>query len=92
MTLFILCIILFLVGLYGVLTKRNLIKIIINIFINQFSTGFLVDNTCDRTVRVQFDTIKTIFQKIRNLYKKGNIKKICKRITKYKYNKQRWFE
>lgn len=37
MTVFIMCFILFLVGLYGVLTRRNLIKIVIGITIMEFS-------------------------------------------------------
>jgi len=39
MTLFILCFILFLVGLYGVLTKRNLIKIIIGLAVMEYSVN-----------------------------------------------------
>ncbi|MBN2460465.1 MAG: cation:proton antiporter subunit C [Candidatus Cloacimonetes bacterium] len=37
MILFILCFVLFLIGLYGVVTKRNLIKIIISIAIMEYS-------------------------------------------------------
>ncbi len=37
MTVFILCFVLFLVGLYGVLTRRNLIKIAISLSIMEFS-------------------------------------------------------
>ncbi|MFW6103498.1 MAG: sodium:proton antiporter [Bacteroidota bacterium] len=37
MTVFIMCFILFLVGLYGVLTRRNLIKIVISVTIMEFS-------------------------------------------------------
>jgi len=37
MTVFIMCFILFLVGLYGVLTQRNLIKIVIGFTIIEFS-------------------------------------------------------
>lgn len=37
MTVYIMCFILFLVGLYGVLTRRNLIKIVIGITIMEFS-------------------------------------------------------
>ncbi|RLJ04170.1 MAG: cation:proton antiporter, partial [Candidatus Aenigmatarchaeota archaeon] len=39
MTVYILCILLFLVGLYGVITKRNLIKIIIGISIMEYSVN-----------------------------------------------------
>ncbi len=41
MTVYILCFVLFLVGLYGVLTRRNLIKIAISLSIMEFSI-FLV--------------------------------------------------
>jgi len=37
MTVFLLCFILFLVGLYGVFTRRNLIKIVISLSIMEFS-------------------------------------------------------
>ena len=37
MTVYILCFVLFLVGLYGVLTRRNLIKIAISLSIMEFS-------------------------------------------------------
>ncbi len=37
MTLYILCFILFLVGIYGVLTRRNLIKVVISLTIMEFS-------------------------------------------------------
>ncbi|HKI46153.1 MAG TPA: cation:proton antiporter subunit C [Balneolales bacterium] len=37
MTLYILCFALFLTGLYGVLTKRNIIKIVIGLSIMEFS-------------------------------------------------------
>jgi multicomponent Na+:H+ antiporter subunit C len=37
MMVYILCFILFLVGLYGVLTKRNLIKIVIGLSVMEFS-------------------------------------------------------
>jgi len=37
MTVYLLCFILFLVGLYGVITRRNLIKIVISISIMEFS-------------------------------------------------------
>ena len=38
MTLFILCFVLFLVGFYGVLTRRNIIKIFIGLSFMEFST------------------------------------------------------
>jgi len=38
MRLYLLCFILFLVGLYGVLTRRNIIKIIIGLTFMEFST------------------------------------------------------
>ncbi len=38
MTLFILCFVLFLVGLYGVLTRKNIIKIFIGLSFMEFST------------------------------------------------------
>lgn len=37
MTVYIMCFILFLVGLYGVLTRRNLIKVVIGLTIMEFS-------------------------------------------------------
>lgn len=37
MTVYIMCFVLFLVGLYGVLTRRNLIKIVIGMTIMEFS-------------------------------------------------------
>ena len=37
MTVFILCFVLFLVGLYGIITRRNLIKIAISLSIMEFS-------------------------------------------------------
>jgi multicomponent Na+:H+ antiporter subunit C len=43
MILFILCFVLFMVGLYGVIVKRNLIKIIIGVAIMEYSVNlFLV--------------------------------------------------
>ncbi len=42
MTLFILCFILFLVGIYGVITKRNLIKIILGLSIMQYSVNLFL--------------------------------------------------
>jgi len=42
MTVYILCILLFLVGLYGVVTKRNLIKIIIGISIMEYSVNLFL--------------------------------------------------
>jgi multisubunit Na+/H+ antiporter MnhC subunit len=39
MILFILCFILFVVGLYGVVTKRNLIKIILGVAIMEYSVN-----------------------------------------------------
>ena len=38
MIVYLLCFILFLVGLYGVITRRNLIKIVISLSIMEFST------------------------------------------------------
>jgi len=38
MIVFILCFVLFLVGLYGLITQRNLIKIVISLSIMEFST------------------------------------------------------
>jgi multisubunit Na+/H+ antiporter MnhC subunit len=38
MTVYLLCFILFLVGLYGVITRRNLIKIAISLSVMEFST------------------------------------------------------
>ncbi|MDP2423253.1 MAG: cation:proton antiporter subunit C [Bacteroidales bacterium] len=37
MTLFVLCFILFLVGMYGVITRRNMIKIILGLCIMEYS-------------------------------------------------------
>lgn len=43
MIIYLLCILLFLVGLYGVITKRNLIKIVIGLAIMEYSVNlFLV--------------------------------------------------
>lgn len=42
MTIFVLCFILFLVGLYGIITRRNLIKIIISLIIMEFSVFLLL--------------------------------------------------
>ena len=42
MIVYILCILLFLVGLYGVVTKRNLIKIIIGISIMEYSVNLFL--------------------------------------------------
>ena len=42
MTVFVLCFALFLVGLYGLLTRRNLIKIIISLLIMEFSVFLLL--------------------------------------------------
>lgn len=42
MTVYIMCFILFLVGLYGVLTRRNLIKIVIGVTIMEFSVFLLL--------------------------------------------------
>ena len=39
MILFILCLILFIIGLYGVVTRRNLIKIILGIAIMEYSVN-----------------------------------------------------
>jgi multisubunit Na+/H+ antiporter MnhC subunit len=41
MTVYLLCFILFLVGLYGVITRRNLVKIAISMSIMEFSTFLL---------------------------------------------------
>jgi multicomponent Na+:H+ antiporter subunit C len=38
MTVYLLCFILFLVGLYGVITRRNLVKIVISLSIMEFSS------------------------------------------------------
>ena len=38
MIVYLLCFVLFLVGLYGVITRRNLIKIVISLTIMEFST------------------------------------------------------
>jgi len=37
MTLFVLCFLLFLVGLYGVITRRNIIKIVLGLCIMEYS-------------------------------------------------------
>ena len=37
MTLFIMCFLMFLVGIYGVLTRRNLIKVVISLTVMEFS-------------------------------------------------------
>ena len=42
MTLFLLCFILFMIGLYGVIMKRNLIKIIIGLAIMEYSVLFFL--------------------------------------------------
>lgn len=42
MSVFILCFVLFLVGLYGVLTSRNLVKIVIGLTIMEFSVFLLL--------------------------------------------------
>ena len=42
MIVYILCIFLFLVGLYGVLAKRNLIKIVIGIAIMEYSVNLFL--------------------------------------------------
>ncbi len=42
MTVYILCFVLFLVGLYGVLTRRNLIKIAISLSIMEFSVFLML--------------------------------------------------
>jgi multicomponent Na+:H+ antiporter subunit C len=41
MIVYLLCFILFLVGLYGVITRRNLVKIVISLSIMEFSTFLL---------------------------------------------------
>ena len=41
MILYILCFVLFLVGLYGVITRRNLIKIVLGICIMEYSLNLL---------------------------------------------------
>ena len=41
MTVYLLCFILFLVGLYGVITRRNLVKIAISLSVMEFSTFLL---------------------------------------------------
>ena len=38
MTVYLLCFILFLIGLYGVITRRNLVKIVISLSIMEFSS------------------------------------------------------
>ncbi len=42
MIIYLLCFILFLVGLYGVLTKRNLIKIILSLCIMEYSANLFL--------------------------------------------------
>ena len=42
MTVFILCFLLFMVGIYGVLTRRNLIKVVISLTIMEFSIFLLL--------------------------------------------------
>lgn len=42
MTLYILCFLLFLVGLYGVITRRNVIKIVLGICIMEYSLNLLL--------------------------------------------------
>ncbi len=42
MTLYILCFILFLIGLFGILTQRNMIKIIIALSIMQYSVNLFL--------------------------------------------------
>ncbi len=42
MTVFVLCFVLFLVGLYGILTRRNLVKIAISLSIMEFSIFLLL--------------------------------------------------
>ncbi len=42
MTVFILCFLLFLVGLYGVVSRRNLIKIVISLSVMEFSIFLLL--------------------------------------------------
>jgi multicomponent Na+:H+ antiporter subunit C len=42
MILYILCFVLFLVGLYGVITRRNLIKIVLGICIMEYSLNLLL--------------------------------------------------
>lgn len=42
MTIYILCILLFLVGLYGVVAKRNLIKIVIGLAIMEYSVNLFL--------------------------------------------------
>ena len=42
MTVYILCFVLFMVGLYGVLTRRNLIKIIISLSVMQYSINLFL--------------------------------------------------
>lgn len=42
MTLYLLCFILFLVGLYGVITRRNLVKIAISLSVMEFSVFLLL--------------------------------------------------
>jgi multisubunit Na+/H+ antiporter MnhC subunit len=42
MTVYVLCFVLFLVGLYGILTRRNLVKIAISLSIMEFSIFLLL--------------------------------------------------
>ncbi len=42
MTIYLLCILLFLIGLYGVITKRNLIKIVIGLAIMEYSVNLFL--------------------------------------------------
>ncbi len=42
MTVYVLCFILFLIGIYGVLTRRNLVKIVIGLTIMEFSIFLLM--------------------------------------------------
>ncbi len=42
MTVYLLCILLFLIGLYGVVTKRNLIKIVIGLAIMEYSVNLFL--------------------------------------------------
>jgi multicomponent Na+:H+ antiporter subunit C len=45
MTLFIMCFLLFLTGIYGVLTRRNLIKVVISLTIMEFSLFLMLAMT-----------------------------------------------
>jgi multisubunit Na+/H+ antiporter MnhC subunit len=42
MTIYLLCILLFLIGLYGVIAKRNLIKIVIGLAIMEYSVNLFL--------------------------------------------------